>query len=79
MSTVTVQMPESLAAQLRECAQREGLTVDQLLASAAAEKLSALLTLDHLRQRARRANRADFLAFLDASPDVPPVEGDELR
>jgi NADH dehydrogenase len=36
------------------------------------------LTTDHLRQRALRAKREDFTAFLDASPDVPPLPGDEL-
>jgi len=78
MSTLTIQIPESLAQQLRECAAKEGLSVDQLLSSAAAEKLSALMTVEHLRQRAIRANRDDFVAFLDASPDVPPMPGDEL-
>ena len=39
MSTLTIQMSESLARQLREYAAKEGLTVDQLLSSAAAEKL----------------------------------------
>ena len=77
MSTLTIQMPESLARQLRECAAREGLTVDQLLSSAAAEKLSALMTVEHLRERARHAKREDFVAFLDASPDVSPLPGDE--
>ena len=78
MSTLTIRLPESLVRQLSEVATREGVTVDQLLSSAAAEKLSALLTLDHLRQRARLARREDFVAFLDASPDVPPVPGDEI-
>jgi hypothetical protein len=78
MSTMTIQMPESLARQLRECAAKEGVTVDQLLSSAAAEKLSALKTIEYLRERARRAKREDFAAFLDASPDVPPLPGDEL-
>lgn len=78
MSRLTIRIPESLAKQLQACAEDEGVTVDQLLASAAAEKLSALMTVDHLRQRAAQANREDFLAFLDASPDLPPVEGDEL-
>ncbi len=77
MSTVTIQMPESLARQLRECAAKGGVTVDQLLSSAAAEKLSALMTVQHLRQRALLAKREDFAAFLDASPDVPPLPGDE--
>jgi hypothetical protein len=77
MGTVTIQMPDSLARQLRECAAKEGVTVDQLLSSAAAEKLSALMTVEHLRQRALRAKREDFAAFLDASPDVPALPGDE--
>lgn len=78
MSTLTIQMPESLARQLQECAAKEGVTVDQLISSAAAEKLSALMTVDHLRERAREAKREDFVAFLNGSPDVPPVPGDEL-
>jgi len=78
-ATLTIQMPEGLARQLQECAAREGVTLDQLLSSAAAEKLSALMTVEHLRQRTRGAKREDFVAFLDASPDVSPMEGDELR
>ena len=78
MSTLTIQMSDSLARELRECAAKEGVTVDQLISSAAAEKLSALITVEHLRQRALRAKRADFVAFLDGSPDLPPLPGDEL-
>ena len=76
MIMLTIQMPEGLARELRECAAKEGVTVDQLLCSAAAEKLSALLTIDYLRQRALHAKRKDF-AFLAASPDVQPMPGDE--
>ena len=78
MSTLTIQMPECLARQLREWAAKEGLSIDQLLSSAAAEKLSALMTVEHLRQRAIGARREDFAAFLDGSPDVPPLPGDRL-
>jgi len=78
MTPLTIRLPDSLTRELHECADREGITVDQLLASAAAEKLSALLTVDRLRERARRARREDFLAFLDATPDVPPAPGDEI-
>ena len=78
MSTLTIQLPEGVARQLRECAAREGVTVDQLMSSAAAEKLSAMLTVEHLRERARHAKREDFITFLNGSPDVPPMPGDEL-
>ncbi|MBI4327159.1 MAG: toxin-antitoxin system HicB family antitoxin [Chloroflexi bacterium] len=77
MSTVTIQMPEGLAQRLTEAARAEGVTLDQFLASAAAEKLSAWLTVDYLRERAARARREDFIAFLDQSPSVPPLPGDE--
>ena len=78
MSTLTISMPEGLAKQLQVCAAEEGVTVDQLIASAAGEKLSALMTLDHLRERAARANRQDFIDFLEGSPDVAPIPGDEI-
>lgn len=77
MSTITIQMPEGLANQLRETAATAGVTLDQFLNSAAAEKLSAWQTVDQLRTRALRARREDFIAFLDQSPAVPPMPGDE--
>ena len=79
MNTVTIQMPDSLASQLREAVATSGLTLDQFLNSAAAEKLSAWQTVDHLRERAVRARREDFIAFLDQSPDIPPLPGDEMN
>ena len=54
----------------------EGITVDQFIAAAAAEKLSAFLTLEHLRQRAASARWEDFEKFLSLSPDVPPAAAD---
>ncbi|MCL4789727.1 MAG: toxin-antitoxin system HicB family antitoxin [Verrucomicrobia bacterium] len=78
MSTLTIQLPDGIAEGLRECAAKEGVTVDQLLSSAAAEKLSAMMTIEHLRERARLAKREDFIAFLNGVPDAPPMPGDEL-
>ncbi len=52
--------------------------MDQLMSAAAGEKLSALLTVEHLRARARQAKREDFVAFLYGSPEIPPLPGDEL-
>lgn len=79
MSTLTIQLPDGVAKGLRECAAKEGVTVDQLISSAAAEKLSAMMTVEHLRERVRRAKHEDFLKFLNGAPDVPPMPGDELN
>ncbi|HXR08444.1 MAG TPA: hypothetical protein VN765_14005 [Candidatus Acidoferrum sp.] len=49
MSTLTIQLPESLKTTIEELAAREGCTVSQFLASAAGEKLAVVLTMEYLR------------------------------
>jgi hypothetical protein len=39
--------------------------------------ITALLTVDYLENRGRRASRAAFERVLSRVPDVPPVRGDE--
>ena len=46
--------------------------------TAAAEKLSALNTVDYLKQRAERADLKEFERILDLVPSGPPDPGDEL-
>lgn len=78
MSTLTVQLPESLKQTIEALAAKEGYSASQFLASAAGEKLAVLLTMDFLRQEAAAGRRKDFEKYLAASPDVPPLPGDEL-
>ena len=52
--------------------------MNQFLITAAAEKLSALETVDYLRHRAERANLKDFDRLLALIPDTEPDPGDEL-
>ncbi len=78
MSTLTVQLPEFLHLRLQALAVQEGCSVDQFLAIAVAEKLSALDTLDFLRREASKAGRQDFESFLAAVPRGPVPETDRL-
>jgi hypothetical protein len=73
---MSLRLPNSLHAAAKELAQREGISVNQLVATALAEKLSALMTLEYLEKRARRGSRAKFLAALAKVPDVPPAPYD---
>lgn len=75
---VSVQLPDSLQKQLKKCAQAEGTTVDELVASAVAEKVAALLDPDYLETRAKRASRARFEAALAAVPNTKPPRFDRL-
>ena len=78
MSTLSVRLPESLHNQLRVLAKQEGISINQFLASAAAEKVAALMTEQYLEERARRGSRERFRTVLARIPDVPPLPEDAL-
>ena len=78
MSTLTIQLPESLKKSIEALAEREGYSVSQFLASAAGEKLAVTMTMDYLRQEAAAGRREDFEKYLAAVPDAPAPENDRL-
>jgi predicted HicB family RNase H-like nuclease len=49
MSTLSLRLPESLHKQLAALAKSEGISINQLIATAAAEKLAALTTEEYLK------------------------------
>lgn len=71
MSTLSLRLPDSLHKQIRQLAKRDGVSINQLIASAAAEKVAALLTEDYLRERASRGSRERFRAVLTKVPAAP--------
>jgi len=79
MNALTIRLPDSIHQTIKKLAKREGCSVNQFLASAAAEKMSALLTLDYLRAEAAEGRPEDFEAFLAAAQDVEPVATDRVE
>ena len=78
MSTVQVHLPDSLQHQLQTLAERDGISIDQFIATAVAEKLAALLTEAYLEERAKRGSRAKYEEALAHVPDVEPEPYDRL-
>jgi predicted transcriptional regulator len=78
MATLSVRLPESVHRKLVELAKKEGVSLNQLLSSAAAEKLAALMAEEYLANRAERGSRRQFRAVLAKAPKRPPHVGDEL-
>ena len=70
MSALSVRLPESLHKYAREYAAQEGISVNQLISTALAEKLSALAIEDFLELRAKRGTRKKFDAVLAKVPDA---------
>jgi hypothetical protein len=78
MSTLSLRLPESLHRQVKELARQEGISINQFVATAVAEKMSALLTEEYLGERARRGSRKKYEAALGKVPDVEPDERDMM-
>jgi len=78
MGALSLRLPESLHRKLGEVAEREGVSINQLISSAVAEKMSALMTEEYLGERARRASRRHFEAVLAKIPDVEPDASDRI-
>jgi predicted transcriptional regulator len=79
MSTLSLRLPESLHRRLSEVAEKEGVSINQLINSAVAEKMAALLTEEYLNGRAARGDRSRFLAALSKVPDVDPELKDRFE
>jgi len=77
MSTMSLRLPESLHERARELAKREGISINQLIATAVAEKISALDTVAYLEERASRGSHKAFLKALESVPSGAPLPGDE--
>jgi hypothetical protein len=86
MNIVQVQIPDSLHKSLCDLAGRDGISIDQFISTAItegvakpiAEKLSALMTENYLKDRAGRGNREKYEAILAKVPDVEPEEYDKI-
>jgi len=78
MTTMSVRLPESLHKGIKDIAQQEGISINQFVITAVAEKMSALLTEQYLEERAARGSRQRYDAALAEVPDVEPDAHDEL-
>jgi predicted transcriptional regulator len=78
MSALSLRLPESLHKQVKELAEKEGISINQFVTSAVAEKMSALVTEDYLGKRAARGKHKAFEAVLKKVPTVEPDEQDKL-
>jgi hypothetical protein len=79
MSSVTVEIPESLKRGIEALAVAEGYSLEQFLAAAAGEKLSVVLTMKYLQREAAAGHREAFDRYLQSVPDGTPIDGDQIK
>ncbi len=78
MSTVSLRLPKSLHKEAKEIAKEEGISVNQLIATALAEKMAALKTQAYLEQRATRGSRAKFDAAMSKVGNNHPLDPEDI-
>lgn len=78
MSTLSLRLPNSIHRHAKRLAGEEGVSINQLISTAVAEKLSAIDTERYLMERAARGRISKFKRVLAKVPAAKPESGDEL-
>ncbi len=78
MSMLSLRLPKLMYGDLKDVAKAEGVSMNQFVTLAIAEKIAALNTLDYLGKIAQRGSWEKLLAALAKAPDVEPEEHDRL-
>ncbi|HUO09106.1 MAG TPA: toxin-antitoxin system HicB family antitoxin [Phycisphaerae bacterium] len=78
MTRINIELPASVHERAKQLAERDGVSVDQFIATALAEKMSVLEAEAYFRERASRGTREAFDRALAKVPARPPLPGDEF-
>jgi len=79
MSSLTVRIPDSLHKGLRDISQKEGVSINQFIAIAVAEKMSALNTFDTINARKQRGSEKALFDVLSKVQSREPLPGDQIN
>jgi hypothetical protein len=77
-SAYALRLPASIKAEAERLAAEEGTSLNQFVACAVAEKVSALRTARYFAERKGRSNGAAFKRIMMRETGEPPREGDEI-
>ncbi|MCS4037877.1 hypothetical protein GGQ01_002966 [Salinibacter ruber] len=75
---MSIRLPKYPHREIKKLAEEEGVSMNQFIAAAAAEKVSSLKTVEYLEKRAERGSRDKFDRVLSKVSDVEPEEHDKL-
>jgi hypothetical protein len=79
MSAISLRLPNTLHRSVREMAEKEHVSINQMITLALAEKVSALMADEYLGSRAKRGSRAKFLKAMGKVAKTEPEPKDKLH
>jgi len=71
MSTISLRLPDSLH-------EEDNISINQFVATALAERMSALTTEKYLSERAEKGSKKKFKTALSKVKDIDPETSDKL-
>ncbi|RLA16238.1 MAG: toxin-antitoxin system HicB family antitoxin [Gammaproteobacteria bacterium] len=77
-STYPLRLPVSLKKAVKQISQKEGTSINQFVAMAIAEKLSALETASFFRDRSDHTKLDKFDEIMNRDRGIAPIAGDEI-
>lgn len=78
MINLNAQVPDALYKQVVALAEREKMSIDQLVALALSAQVAAWMTKDYLEEKAKRGSWEKLQQVLTKVPDVEPEDYDKL-
>jgi hypothetical protein len=80
VSRYPVRLPASMKKAAQRLAKEDGVSLNQWIASAVAQKVGVVETAaDFFKKRAGKATGAGLMKFLRTAPKAAPEPGDEMR
>lgn len=77
-STYPLRLPRSIKAEVERLAKQDGISINQFIATAVAEKLSAMQTAEFFTERRARADFAAFDRLMRRQSGEPPAPDDRI-
>ncbi|MEA3521767.1 MAG: toxin-antitoxin system HicB family antitoxin [Campylobacterota bacterium] len=78
MAAVSLRLPDSIYKFAKELSSKDSVSLNQFIATAVAEKVSALNTEVYLQERASNASKNKFMKALSKVPDIEAQEFDKI-
>jgi hypothetical protein len=78
-STYPLRLPNSIKAEVERLAKQDGVSINQFIATAVAEKISAMRTVDFFSERRDRADFAAFDRLMRREGGEPPRADDSIE
>ena len=77
MSTLSIRIPDSIHEVIKKVSKKDHISINQFIASAITEKVTAMETEDYLIKRGDLGDKSAFIKVLNKVPNLEAEEADQ--